>query len=55
MNEYVFIDAGTFEGTRYVDVLDRDGNPMQYGLPLDEALRDYGDSPVMTMAEWTAS
>lgn len=55
-SEYVFIDAGTIDGTRYVDVIYRDGgDPMQYGLPLGEAVRDYGNSQVMTMAEWAES
>jgi len=48
----VFIDAGLIGGTQYVDVLTHpDGDPMQYGLPLDEAVRDYGQHPVITMAQ----
>jgi hypothetical protein len=52
---YIFTDAGLIKGTRYVDVLDADGNPMQYGLPLDEAVRDYGEQEIISMKEWTES
>ena len=53
---YIFIDAGIIDGTQYVDVLTRNGgDPMQYGLPLDEAIRDYGQNKIMTMAQYAES
>lgn len=52
--EYIFIDAGLIDGVQYVDVLMRDGgDPMQYGLPLDEAIRDYGRNEMMTMDQYS--
>lgn len=44
---YLFMDAGIISGTQYVDVLTEDYDPMQYGIPLDEAIRDYGNQRIM--------
>jgi hypothetical protein len=44
-----FVDAG--DG--FVDVLDKGGNPEEYGLTLDRAVARYGRHPVRTM-EWVA-
>jgi hypothetical protein len=42
VNEYAFINAGTFGGIPHVTVLAADGTEMQHSIPLDEAERDYG-------------
>jgi hypothetical protein len=46
-----FIEAGTIEGVMYVDVLDDDGNVMDYNVPLSEARIGYGGWPVTTMEQ----
>lgn len=43
---YLFMDAGIISGTQYVDVLTVDYDPMQYGVPLDEAIQDYGNQRI---------
>jgi hypothetical protein len=46
-----FIDCGEIGGTRYVDVLDEGGNPVEYGITLASATAQYEPHPVMAISE----
>lgn len=48
MNTYRFIDQGIYDGEPYVDVVDADGgDPMEYGIRLEDARARYGDWPIL--------
>lgn len=39
---YTFVSEGTADGTEYVTVLDAQGNPMEYNVPRERAVSEYG-------------
>jgi hypothetical protein len=38
----VFVSQGLISGVEYVDVVTAEGNPYEYGVPLAQAIHEYG-------------
>lgn len=46
----MFVDAGEVDGVRYVDVVLRSGDPWEYGRTLASAILEYGNHPLVAIA-----
>lgn len=41
-----FVDAGVLLDQQYVTVVDDGHNPLEYSVPLEVAVAEYGDRPI---------
>lgn len=44
---HTFVESGVIDGVRYVTVVDRGVNPVEYDIPIDDARSEYGDCRVV--------
>jgi len=47
-SSFTFSDEGTIDGVQYVTVLDLGWNPMEYNIPLSDAIARYGQRRIVT-------
>jgi hypothetical protein len=45
--KYQFVNDGLIDGVQYVTVVDEGGNPIEYGIPLEQAEDEYGPEAVL--------